>query len=107
MSASDVKNYLEKIYKVPVMNVRTINLTGPMHMHKQLGFIYKERDVKVAHVTLVRVVWLFSFSPGDFSASYYSIYNYTIGEMSSLLCNAYSLVCYLSFSHRFSSMKYR
>ncbi len=28
MTRLDVKNYLEKIYQVPVMNVRTINCTG-------------------------------------------------------------------------------
>jgi large subunit ribosomal protein L23 len=30
MTRLDVKNYLEKIYKVPVMDVRTLNHTGEM-----------------------------------------------------------------------------
>ena len=59
MTKLDVKNYLEKIYKVPVYNVMTRNVTGEV---KKPGFLdpdfditplYKEDDIKYAYVTLV------------------------------------------------------
>lgn len=72
MTRLDVKNYLEKIYNVPVMDVHTTNVSGEegasggchlifsikllfsgkTHMHK-LQFIWKEDDHKLAFVTLV------------------------------------------------------
>ncbi|TRY73737.1 hypothetical protein TCAL_02539 [Tigriopus californicus] len=52
MTRLDVKNYLEQIYQVPVMDVRTVNLTGKTHQHRQLGFLHKDDDQKVAFVTL-------------------------------------------------------
>ena len=65
MTKLDVKNYLEKIYKVPVYHVMTRNVTGEV---KKPGFLdpdfditplYKEDDIKYAYVTLVS----FKFNP--------------------------------------------
>ena len=59
MTKLDVKNYLEKIYNVPVYHVMTRNVTGQV---KKPGFLdpdfditplYKEDDIKYAYVTLV------------------------------------------------------
>ena len=60
MTRLDVKNYLEKIYNVPVYHVYTRNVSGEV---KKPGFmdpvwkttpLYKEDDIKYAYVTLVR-----------------------------------------------------
>jgi len=52
MSQGDVKNYLEKIYKVPVANVRTHNRMGATRQNQFKGNIIKDVDFKVAYVTL-------------------------------------------------------
>ena len=55
MTKLDVKNYLEKIYQIPVMEVVTKNLPGHTHKNvldrRNLGELYKDDDVKVAYVT--------------------------------------------------------
>ena len=58
MTKMDVKQYLEKIYKIPVMDVFTKNFSGPTwqnmlksnitHKHE----LYKEDDYKVAYVLM-------------------------------------------------------
>ena len=53
MTRLDVKNYLEKIYGVPVMDVRTLNHMGKTHAMFN-GEIEKDDDYKIAYVTLVR-----------------------------------------------------
>ena len=75
MTKLDVKNYLEKIYKVPVYNVMTRNVTGEV---KKPGFLdpdfditplYKEDDIKYAYVTLVSFKFFnlrFSLTDFDF-----------------------------------------
>jgi len=56
MTRHDVKNYLEKIYKVPVAYVKTANLSGKTYKNELskpgTGDILKEDDYKVAFVTL-------------------------------------------------------
>ncbi|XP_049293641.1 probable 39S ribosomal protein L23, mitochondrial [Anopheles funestus] len=52
MTRHDVKNYLEKIYKVPVVNVRTRIALGNTKRDLVLGYITKEEDTKLAYVTL-------------------------------------------------------
>lgn len=61
MTRLDVKNYLEKIYNVPVYHVYTRNVSGEV---KKPGFLdpvskttplYKEDDIKYAYVTLVSI----------------------------------------------------
>ena len=53
MTRLDVKNYLEKIYQVPVMDVRTLNHMGKTYEDRAAGDIGKEDDYKIAYVTLV------------------------------------------------------
>ncbi|XP_018801866.1 PREDICTED: 39S ribosomal protein L23, mitochondrial [Bactrocera latifrons] len=54
MSKYDVKNYLEKIYKLPVVDVRTRIEMGRTKRDQTLGYVTKEDDVKIAYVTLPR-----------------------------------------------------
>lgn len=62
MTRHDVKNYLEKIYNVPVVNVRTRIALGKTRREPLKGFVLKEDDMKLAYVTLVRIV----LDPSDF-----------------------------------------
>merc|ERR1712179_176230 len=52
MSKLDVKNYLEKIYKVNTVDVTTHIQMGKMKRAKVGSYIVKEDDEKVAFVTL-------------------------------------------------------
>jgi len=52
MTRLDVKNYLEKIYKVPVMNVNTTMVSGRTHHRMVDNELYKDDDKKLAFVTL-------------------------------------------------------
>ncbi|XP_039963983.1 39S ribosomal protein L23, mitochondrial [Bactrocera neohumeralis] len=54
MSKYDVKNYLEKIYKLPVVDVRTRIEMGRTKRDQTHGYVTKEDDVKIAYVTLPR-----------------------------------------------------
>lgn len=56
MTRLDVKNYLEKIYEVPVLSVRTKIVSGKTDYYRYnnaFNELYKEPDIKYAHVTLV------------------------------------------------------
>ena len=52
MTRFDIKNYLEKIYQVPVANVRTVNKMGKTRQNHFANYIVKDDDYKVAFVTL-------------------------------------------------------
>ncbi|XP_061387892.1 large ribosomal subunit protein uL23m-like [Musca vetustissima] len=52
MTKYDVKNYLEKIYKVPVMDVRTRIALGSTKRDTTYGYVTKNDDMKLAYVTL-------------------------------------------------------
>ncbi|XP_005179064.1 large ribosomal subunit protein uL23m-like [Musca domestica] len=52
MTKHDVKNYLEKIYKVPVMDVRTRIALGATKRDVTYGYVTKHDDMKIAYVTL-------------------------------------------------------
>jgi len=56
MTKFDVKNYLEKIYKIPVMNVRTEVTPGKLKKDPVRGYVTKEDDYKTAYVDLVRLL---------------------------------------------------
>ncbi|XP_071450944.1 large ribosomal subunit protein uL23m [Hetaerina americana] len=56
MTRLDVKNYLEKIYKIPVMDVRTQIELGPTRREPLKGYVIKDEDVKVAYVVMPREV---------------------------------------------------
>jgi len=51
MTKLDVKQYLEKIYNVPIVNVNTHIKMGDIKRNKS-NYIIKEDDYKVAYVTL-------------------------------------------------------
>jgi len=52
MTGLDVKNYLEKIYKVPVMSVNTTIVSGRTHHRPADQELYKDDDKKLAFVKL-------------------------------------------------------
>ena len=52
MTKHDVKNYLQQIYKVDVMDVALHIKSGKTYEHKTFGFLYKDDDVKLAFVAL-------------------------------------------------------
>jgi len=52
MSQHDVKNYLEKIYDVPVVYARTYIQSGKLRRISGKGYIVKDDDYKVAFVTV-------------------------------------------------------
>ncbi|XP_026466103.1 probable 39S ribosomal protein L23, mitochondrial [Ctenocephalides felis] len=51
MTKYDIKNYLEKIYNVPIIDVRTRIQLGKTKRDLK-GYIVKEEDTKLAYVTL-------------------------------------------------------
>lgn len=53
MTKHDIKNYLNKIYNIPVVEVRTKIFLGKFRRDLGKGYIVKEDDVKNAIITLV------------------------------------------------------
>lgn len=53
MTKYDVKNYLEKIYKIPVIDVQTRVVTGKIKRAKSKPYLIKEDDYREAIVDLV------------------------------------------------------
>lgn len=53
MTTHDIKNYLEKIYKIPVIGVRTRIAMGETQRDPVAGYVTKKDDEKIAYVTLV------------------------------------------------------
>lgn len=67
MTKLDVKNYLEKIYKVPVLDVRTKNVSGKTYYSPYVDTkeLFKD-DIKYAFVTVpMRAVENFKFPDLD------------------------------------------
>lgn len=52
MTKIDIKNYLEKIYNVPVANVKTVNKLGKTRNNAYAAYLVKDDDQKIAFVTL-------------------------------------------------------
>ncbi|TMW45940.1 hypothetical protein DOY81_008975 [Sarcophaga bullata] len=52
MTKYDVKNYLEKIYKIPVVDVRTRIELGSTKRDTTYGYVTKNDDMKIAYVTM-------------------------------------------------------
>ncbi|XP_020715055.1 39S ribosomal protein L23, mitochondrial isoform X2 [Ceratitis capitata] len=50
MTKYDIKNYLEKIYKLPVVDVRTRIEMGKTKRDQTFGYVTKEDDVKIAYL---------------------------------------------------------
>lgn len=53
MTKFDIKNYLEKIYHIPVVDVRTKIAIGKFRRDVGKGYVIKDDDVKTAYVVLV------------------------------------------------------
>lgn len=53
MTKYDIKNYLEKIYNVPVAEVRTRIALGKFRRDVGKQYVTKDEDVKYAYVKLV------------------------------------------------------
>lgn len=53
MTKFDIKNYLEKIYNIPVVDVRTRISLGKFRRDIGKGYVVKDDDVKSAYVVLV------------------------------------------------------
>ncbi|XP_003747897.1 39S ribosomal protein L23, mitochondrial [Galendromus occidentalis] len=52
MTQFDVKNYLEKIYKIPVAHVKTEVILGEIKPQRWKGYLVKNDDYRIATVTL-------------------------------------------------------
>lgn len=53
MTKHDVKNYLQKIYNVPALDVRTRIKMGRFRRCPDGGYIVKDDDIKVAYAIMV------------------------------------------------------
>lgn len=53
MTKYDVKNYLQKIYNINVVDVRTRIKLGKFSRCRDGGYIIKDDDIKVAYAILV------------------------------------------------------
>ncbi|XP_041980452.1 probable 39S ribosomal protein L23, mitochondrial [Aricia agestis] len=56
MTKFDVKNYLEKIYNVPVVDVRTKIALGKFRKDVGRGYVVKDDDIKYAYVVLPKTM---------------------------------------------------
>uniref|UniRef100_A0A1B6EZ04 Large ribosomal subunit protein uL23m n=1 Tax=Cuerna arida TaxID=1464854 RepID=A0A1B6EZ04_9HEMI len=52
MTDHDIKNYMEKIYNVPIAHVRSTIVTGEFRRAGVDGYIVKDDDFKTAYITL-------------------------------------------------------
>jgi large subunit ribosomal protein L23 len=51
-----VKNYLEKVYKLPVVDVRSRIAIGKIRREPVAGYVIKDDDYKLAYVTFPKEV---------------------------------------------------
>lgn len=56
MTDSDVRNYLEQIYKVPVMSIRTVAKNGEYKNAPGKMYLVKDDDHRMAYVQLPKDV---------------------------------------------------
>lgn len=52
----DIKSYLEKIYQIPVIHIRTRIAMGKTERDRGEGYVIKKEDRKLAYVTLPKEV---------------------------------------------------
>jgi len=62
MTKHDIKNYLQKIYNVDVIEVRTAIDMGRFKRDRLQNSVIKENDRKLAYVVMVRLQLFSSFS---------------------------------------------
>lgn len=56
MTKYDIKNYLEKIYNIKCLDVRTRICMPKTRQEPVKGYIIKDEDYKYAYVTLVSII---------------------------------------------------
>lgn len=56
MTKYDIKNYLEKIYNIDVVQINTRIALGKTRRDLGKGYVVKDDDIKYAYVTLVRML---------------------------------------------------
>lgn len=56
MTKHDVKNYLEKIYDIKTVDIRTRIALGKTRRDPGRGYVVKDDDVKYAYVVLVIII---------------------------------------------------
>ncbi|VVC96966.1 probable 39S ribosomal protein L23, mitochondrial [Leptidea sinapis] len=56
MTKHDIKNYLDKIYNVPIIDIRTKITTGRFRKDAGKGYIVKDDDIKYAMVVLPKTM---------------------------------------------------
>lgn len=56
MTVHDIKSYLEKIYKIDVVQINTRIALGKTRQDPGKGYVVKADDIKYAYVTLVRLL---------------------------------------------------
>lgn len=66
MTSYDVRNYLEKIYKIPVVNVQTRVVCGEIKRVKDKAYMIKDDDYREALVDLVSFLWLSNSNSNHF-----------------------------------------
>lgn len=73
MTRIDIRNYLEKIYKIPIVQVNTRVAMGKTRRN-QVNYIVKDDDYKVAYVQMVCIC----FTRIDFKSYlvYFSMHNF-------------------------------
>lgn len=57
MTKHDIKNYLTKIYQIPVIDVRTEVRLGEFYQDVIKKYVKKKDDYRVAIVTMVNIVY--------------------------------------------------
>lgn len=62
MTKHDIKNYLEKIYNIPVVDVRTKISLGKFKRDVGKGYIVKDDDIKNAFIVLVSTNFVTNFN---------------------------------------------
>lgn len=79
MTKFDIKNYLEKIYNIPVVEVKTRIALGKTQRDYAKGYITKKDDAKLAYVTLVNILIVLTvcFSNIKFIILNYYFYPYS------------------------------
>lgn len=57
MTKHDIKNYLTKIYKIPVIDVQTEVRMGEFFKDRVKNYVKKKDDFRVAVVTMVSIAF--------------------------------------------------
>lgn len=87
MTKYDVKNYLEKIYNIPVVEVRMFISIGPTRRDKVKGYVTKDEDTKMAFITLVGFNFFLLFTNNQSNTFYFSFFSQKMKNLSFPICS--------------------